>query len=117
TVLVGDVELMALQSLGGHVSSQVFLYSADHGLLFSGDYLIDILSLTDRAKSTLSLARTLMTSTNIDSTLFAREMTRLQCLMLETDQALAPKNKRARIFPGHGFFYAVRDADWTVESS
>jgi hypothetical protein len=109
---VGDVQLAALASLGGHVASQAFLLDPEHGLLFSGDYLIDVQSLSDRTKSTLSLARRLMTSTNIDSALFAREMAMLKTAMLEIDAGLAARGRMARVFPGHGQFYAVRDAGW-----
>ncbi len=109
---IGDVELLVLESYGGHVPAQVFFYSPRHGLLFCGDYLIDFRSLSERTKSTLSIARILMTSTNSDSGVFGREMIQLARLMLDTDARLRPLGRSARIFPGHGEFYSVEEADW-----
>lgn len=109
---VGDVPFHVLESLGGHVPAQVFFFAPDHGLLFSGDYLIDVPSLSDRAKSTLSLARFLMTSTNTHSRLFAEEMLLLQHLLRENNAALRSKGRRARVFPGHGAFYFVDETEW-----
>ncbi|HSV42433.1 MAG TPA: MBL fold metallo-hydrolase, partial [Methanomassiliicoccales archaeon] len=41
---VGDVEFKVLESLGGHQHGQVFFLSESHGLLFSGDSLINFRS-------------------------------------------------------------------------
>jgi glyoxylase-like metal-dependent hydrolase (beta-lactamase superfamily II) len=112
TVRVADLELLVLESLGGHVPAQVFLFAPDAGALFCGDYLIDLPSLSEREKSTLSLARFLMTSTNSDSRVFGREMTMLQELMRQSRARLEPVGVTARVFPGHGDFYAVADAEW-----
>ena len=109
---VGDVEFKILESLGGHVPAQVFFFAPDQGLLFCGDYMIDVPSLSDRTKSTLSIARMLMTSTNNDSRIFAHEMELLREIMTETNERLKPLGKSARIFPGHGGFYSVEEADW-----
>ncbi|MDY7001665.1 MAG: hypothetical protein SVS15_07790, partial [Thermodesulfobacteriota bacterium] len=65
-----------------------------------------------RTKSTLSIARTLMTSTNNDSRIFAHEMELLKEIMTEANERLKPLGKSARIFPGHGGFYSVEEADW-----
>ncbi|MGE5610798.1 MAG: MBL fold metallo-hydrolase, partial [Bacillota bacterium] len=108
---VGDIEFQILESLGGHVPAQAFFYAPRQGLLFCGDYLIDFSSLSDRAKSTLSIARFLMTSTNSDSRVFGQEMGCLARLMLETEARLRPEGKFARIFPGHGEFYRVDEAE------
>jgi glyoxylase-like metal-dependent hydrolase (beta-lactamase superfamily II) len=82
------------------------------GALFCGDFLIDVSSLSDRTKSTLSLPRYLLTSTNDDSRLFGREMNALRELMREAQQRLARTGATARAFPGHGDFYAVEEAQW-----
>lgn len=111
-VPVGDMVLHVLESLGGHVPAQVFFFARREGLLFCGDYLIDIRSLSDRTKSTLSIARFLMTSTNSDGRVFGREMRQLADLMMKVNAELASDGKSARIFPGHGDFYSVAEADW-----
>jgi glyoxylase-like metal-dependent hydrolase (beta-lactamase superfamily II) len=108
---VGDIELQVLESLGGHVPAQAFFYAPQQGLLFCGDYLIDFSSLSDRAKSTLSIARFLMTSTNSDSRVFGQEMGCLARLMLEAHAQQQTQGKSARIFPGHGEFYRVDEAE------
>jgi len=113
---VGDLELQVLESLGGHVPAQVFFYAPSEGLLFCGDYLIDFRSLSERTKSFLSIARFLMTSTNSDSRVFGREMEQLARLMMETEARLRAQDKSARVFPGHGDFYSVEEAEWTAEA-
>ena len=115
--VVGDVAFDVLEAFGGHVPGQVFFLSKGHGLLFSGDHLIDVLSLSDRTKSTLSLARFLMTSTNVDSRAFMREMLQLQDIMRGLERTLAPEGGQARVFPGHGEFYSVRDVEWGSEEA
>jgi len=110
--LFEDMELLVLESQGGHVSGQVFFFAPEQGALFCGDYLIDVPSLSDRTKSTLSLARALLTSTNSDSRVFSREMKALGELMRATQARLAPLGRTARVFPGHGDFYSMDEAEW-----
>jgi len=107
----GDLEFFVLESQGGHVTGYVFFFCPARGLLFSGDYLIDFKSLSDREKDILSAPRYLMTSTNKDSGLFTREMRMLGALLAETESALDPKLRPARIFPGHGAFYATGEIE------
>lgn len=109
---VGDVDFLALESLGGHVAGQVFYYAPEEGLLFCGDYLIDVSSLSEREKQTLSIPKFLMTSTNSDSRVFGREMRQLRELMAAAHARLAPRGKTARVFSGHGGFYGVDEAGW-----
>lgn len=106
-----DVELLVLESLGGHIPGQVFFFAPEQGALFCGDFLIDVSSLSDRTKNTLSLPRYLLTSTNGDSRLFSREMKALRELMLETQRRLAQSGGTARVFPGHGDFYAMEEVE------
>lgn len=106
-----DLELTVLESLGGHVPGNVFFLDVQRRLLFSGDYLIDLPSLTDRDKETLSLPRYLMTSTNADSRVFSKEMDMLKALMRDL-AANGDDTTIPRVFPGHGAFYAVGEADW-----
>ncbi|NOZ23140.1 MAG: MBL fold metallo-hydrolase [Planctomycetes bacterium] len=111
---VGDLHFKVIESHGGHVPAQVFFYEPEQGLLFCGDYLIDFQSLSERTKSTLSIARFLMTSTNSDGRLFGREMQDLARLMVETNKRMNGKKRSARVFPGHGEFYSMDEADWLV---
>ena len=50
---VADLYFEILESHGGHVPAQIFLFEPNYGMLFCGDYLIDVPSLSDRTKSTL----------------------------------------------------------------
>ena len=109
---VGDVEFLVLESLGGHVAGQVFFFAPMHGLLFCGDYLIDVASLSDRDKQTLSIPKYLMTSTNSDSRVFSKEMGQLRRLMLDVQQRLKQVGSTAMIFSGHGGLYSVDEAGW-----
>jgi glyoxylase-like metal-dependent hydrolase (beta-lactamase superfamily II)/glycine cleavage system regulatory protein len=112
---VGDVDFLVLESLGGHVAGQVFYYAPQGGLLFCGDYLIDVPSLSERDKSILSVPKYLMTSTNADSRVFSREMAMLRGLMRETQARLIPQGKVARVCSGHGWPYTVDEAGWEAE--
>jgi len=111
-VRVADLELMVLESLGGHSAGQVFYFNPYLGVLFSGDYLLDAASLSPREREALSVHKSLLTSTNADSAIFSKEMGMLKALMKKTDTDLAGKGKRAMIFPGHGDFYGVEQAGW-----
>ena len=53
-----------------------------------------------------------MTSTNSDGRVFGREMQQLARLMVDTNARLLPEGRSARVFPGHGEFYSVGEADW-----
>jgi glyoxylase-like metal-dependent hydrolase (beta-lactamase superfamily II) len=107
---LADLQLLVLQSHGGHVPAQVFFYAPSQGALFCGDYLIDFASLSDRTKSALSIPRYLMTSTNSDGRMFAKEMKCLSELILAADADQRRSGRCATVFPGHGEFYRVRDA-------
>jgi len=109
---VGDLELLALESLGGHAAGQVFYFNPRLGILFSGDYLLDAASLSPREREALSVHKSLLTSTNADSALFVREMGMLRDLMLRTDAGLKGTDARAMVFPGHGEFYSVEQSGW-----
>lgn len=109
---VGDVDFLVLESLGGHVAGQVFYLAPKQGLLFCGDYLIDVSSLSERDKQTLSIPKYLMTSTNSDSRVFSREMGMLRRMMLDLKKQLKSDGLTAQIFSGHGGLYSVDEAGW-----
>ena len=111
-VTVADLELLALESLGGHAAGQVFYFNPERGFLFSGDYLLDAASLSPRERDALSVHKSLLTSTNTDSALFGREMGMLKSAESVLDARLRREGGRAMVFPGHGDFYAVEQAGW-----
>lgn len=99
---IGDVELEVLDGLGGHTHGQVFFYSADHGLLFGADSVINFASLTKERADYSSLAAFLVTSVNVDSGSARQERKGLTGLAEATDAALAGSGRRCLICGGHG---------------
>ncbi len=99
---IGDVELEVLDGLGGHTHGQVFLYSRNHGLLFTADSVINFSSLTKERADYSSLAAFLVTSVNVDSANARNERKGLLDLARETDTALADTGRRCLICCGHG---------------
>lgn len=102
TICIGDVELEVLEGLGGHTHGQVFLFSEDHGLLFSADSVINFASLSKERADYSSLAAFLVTSVNVDSGLASRERKALLSLAEETDAKMKKAGKRCLVCCGHG---------------
>ena len=112
TMAVADLEFTVLESLGGHASGQIFFFERERGLLFCGDYLIDVASLSERDKAILSIPKYLVTSTNKDSAVFSREMALLKDLVMDADRRLARSGGSAWVFSGHGDMYTPAEAGW-----
>ncbi|MDD1770587.1 MAG: MBL fold metallo-hydrolase [Methanomassiliicoccales archaeon] len=95
---VGGVRFNVLESLGGHQAGQVFFLSEDARLLFTGDSLFNLDSLSeDRARYNL-LARDLMTSVNVDSEAAKKERGGL----LDLAASLEVLGKGVLVCGGHG---------------
>jgi glyoxylase-like metal-dependent hydrolase (beta-lactamase superfamily II)/ACT domain-containing protein len=101
-IQIGDVELEILDGLGGHTFGQIFLYSREHGLLFTADSVINFASLTKERADYSSLAAFLVTSVNVDSERAKQERAALVKLAQETDEELRKKGRRCFICGGHG---------------
>jgi hypothetical protein len=56
-----------------------------------------------------------MTSTNSDSGVFGRELRHLAALMLGTQSRLEKDGRSAIVFPGHGDFHRVDEAQETLK--
>ncbi len=94
-----------LESIGGHVPGQVFFMSRDSGLIFTADYLLDIESLKAEEKEVLSYPKFMMTSTNVNSLLFRKEMEMLDKLVRDLDADMRRAGRQAYVVPGHGDYY------------
>ncbi|UCF87707.1 MAG: MBL fold metallo-hydrolase [Nitrospiraceae bacterium] len=94
-----------VKSLGGHVPGQVFIYGNEAGLFFTADYLLSIESLSPEEREILSYPKFMMTSTNVDSPLFRKEMDLLRVLIGNKDAELRKTGRKALIVPGHGDYY------------
>jgi len=114
-VTVGDMGLLALESLGGHATGQVFYLDPERAVMFTGDYLLDAASLSPKDREALSVHKSLLISTNTDSRVFAQEMDMLKTLLRGMDAEARAKGGRAMVFPGHGGFYTVEEAEWGGE--
>jgi glyoxylase-like metal-dependent hydrolase (beta-lactamase superfamily II) len=103
----GGQQAMVLESLGGHVPGQVFFCLPGAGLIFTGDYLLDVDSLAPREREILNYPKFMMTSTNVNSAVFRREMQMLRALALRMDEELRGLGRQAVVVPGHGDWYAA----------
>ena len=111
---IGNVDLEILDGLGGHTHGQVFLYSKDHGLLFTADGLINFASLTRERADYSSLAAFLVTSVNVDSEYAKKERVALIALAHETDAALSGTGRRCLVCGGHGAVSLVENGKLAV---
>ncbi|MFA5267922.1 MAG: MBL fold metallo-hydrolase [Methanoregula sp.] len=111
---IDNVDLEVLDGLGGHTHGQVFLYSKDHGLLFTADGLINFASLTKERADYSSLAAFLVTSVNVDSEYAKKERAALLALAQETDAALAGTGRRCLVCGGHGAVSVVENGKLAV---
>jgi|WetSurMetagenome_2_1015567.scaffolds.fasta_scaffold00104_28 glyoxylase-like metal-dependent hydrolase (beta-lactamase superfamily II) len=95
-----------LESHGGHVPGQVFFLNDKSGLLFSGDYLLFVESLETEERDLLNIPKLILTSTNVNSSLFRREMDMLRSLIKECSESALSGNREVIIIPGHGDYYS-----------
>jgi glyoxylase-like metal-dependent hydrolase (beta-lactamase superfamily II) len=94
-----------LESEGGHVPGQVFFMSYDSGLIFTADYLLNVDSLSAEEREMLNYPKFMMTSTNVNSALFKKEMEMLRHLAGDFDAAMRSAGSQAYVVPGHGDYY------------
>ena len=94
-----------LGSRGGHIPGQVFFLNRDSGFVFTGDYLLLVESLSPQEREILNLPKFMMTSTNVDSTLFREEMKMMKELITNVNTYVSSRGKSATIVPGHGDYY------------
>ena len=102
---VGGHPFQVIESLGGHIPGQVFLIGLDSGFVFTGDYLLHVESLSAEEREVLNLPKFLMTSTNVESSVFRKEMGMLRELIVRLDSEL---DGGAVVVPGHGDYYPGR---------
>lgn len=105
---LADQTYKVLESTGGHVPGQVFFVSHDSGLVFTGDFLLLVDSLSQEDREALNLPKFMMTSTNADSQLFRQEMKTLKEFIVRFDEQLEVLGRGAVIVPGHGDYYSAR---------
>jgi glyoxylase-like metal-dependent hydrolase (beta-lactamase superfamily II)/ACT domain-containing protein len=99
---IGGVAFEVLDGLGGHTHGQVFLFSQEHGILFTADSVINFASMTRERADYSSLAAFLVTSVNVDSERASQERKALMALAQESDESLKKAGKRCLVCGGHG---------------
>ena len=102
---IGGHTYKILESAGGHVPGQVFFMSYDSGLIFTADYLLNVDSLSAEEREVLNYPKFMMTSTNVNSSLFRKEMEMLKHLVVNFDAFMRSKGRQAYVVPGHGDYY------------
>jgi glyoxylase-like metal-dependent hydrolase (beta-lactamase superfamily II) len=102
-----DTEIFyVIESLGGHVPGQVFFLNCASGLFFPGDYLLLTDSLETEERDLLNIPKFILTSTNVNSSLFRLEMDMLRALIREGCKIAISGNHEVVIIPGHGDYYS-----------
>lgn len=107
---IGDLEFEVLESLGGHLYGQIYLLCPEEGVLFAADSLINFQSLSKDRKKFNLLAKTLMTSVNVDGELATEERKALIQIINEVNKELSDKNRKCLICGGHGAISILNDA-------
>ncbi len=102
TVEIGGISFEVLESLGGHIGGQIYLFSEESGLLFAADSIINIASLTPERMAYNSLAEFLVASVNVNNEVAKKERGALLELAAATDAKLKESGKRCIICGGHG---------------
>jgi len=108
-VKVHDIEFEVLESLGGHLHGQVYLFCPGHGIVFTADTLINFGSLDEDRKRYNSLADFLVTSVNVDSECARQERKALLELIRDLDEELSPHGRRCLVAGGHGAVSILND--------
>ena len=106
---VHDLEFEVLESLGGHMHGQVYLFCPGHGIVFTADTLINFGSLDEDRKRYNSLADFLVTSVNVDSDCARQERKALLEMIRDLDEELAPTGRRCLVACGHGAISVLKD--------
>ncbi len=102
TLRICGIEFEVLESLGGHLYGQVFLFSPDTGLLFTADSLFNFRSLTEERRRYNSHADFLITSVNVDSDRASKERKALVELAQAAKSTIPGLGGWCIICGGHG---------------
>jgi len=102
SVEIGSIPFEVLESLGGHIGGQVYLFSEEHGILFAADSIINIASLTPGRMAYNALAEFLVASVNVNNDIAKKERSALLEIIGETDMKLKHLGKRCIVCGGHG---------------
>lgn len=99
---LGNNEFEVLESLGGHIHGQIYLYSAGLGVLFCADTVINFDHITPERARYNSLAHIIVTSVNVDSDIAKKERKALLKLAAETNGDFFEDRRTCLVCGGHG---------------
>jgi len=99
---LGNHEFEVLESLGGHIHGQLYLYSAGLGVIFCADTVINFDHITPERARYNSLAHIIVTSVNVDSDIAKKERKALLQLAAETGGDFFRDRKKCLVCGGHG---------------
>ncbi len=102
TMNIGGYRFEILESLGGHLHGQVYLYSREIGVLFTADTVINFRHLTPDRVAYNTLAVILVTSVNVDSEVAKEERRRLLDLARDSAGSFQGGRKSCLLCCGHG---------------
>ncbi len=99
---LGNNEFEVLESLGGHIHGQLYLYSAGLGVLFCADTVINFNHITPERAQYNSLAHIIVTSVNVDSEIAKKERKALLTLAADTNGDFFGGRSTCLVCGGHG---------------
>jgi glyoxylase-like metal-dependent hydrolase (beta-lactamase superfamily II) len=102
TVDVGRYRFEILESSGGHLHGQVYLYCREAGILFTADTVINFGHLTPDRAAYNTLAVILVTSVNVDSELAKQERHMVLDLARESSGSYESGRTSCLLCCGHG---------------
>jgi len=105
--VIGEMEacgltFQILETLGGHQFGHLAYMCRSEGILLTGDCLMNFDSFTPERSDFASLAKNLMNSVNVDSSLASQERAMLLEIAAEMDEEMKQVGRRALICGGHG---------------
>lgn len=103
---IGDLEFAALEGSGGHIDGEMVFVCREHGLVITGDILVNITGFSSERAEFNSLAPYLMRSVNVNSEK-ATEMRRQVIRLIEEIQDT--QQKPCLVCGGHGPLSVWRD--------
>jgi len=107
---IGDIIFDVLQGRGGHVHGEMIFLSREHGIIFTGDCLVNLKDMSkDRAEYN-KLADFLMTSVNVNSTIAREQRIALLEMIAGCNETLENQGKRMLVCCGHGPVSIVRNS-------
>ncbi|MDG6256579.1 MAG: MBL fold metallo-hydrolase [Methanomicrobiaceae archaeon] len=108
-ISICGIDFEVLESLGGHLYGQVFLFSPGTGLMFTADSLFDFGSLTEARRRYNSHADFLITSVNVDSDRARKERKALAELAAVTKSSIPGSGGRCIVCGGHGAVSVMKE--------